>query len=160
MISHPKLINILIEFAVTAPYLVLALGLPRFNVSQLTAFSSIMILLDGKEYLVTSFHIIYFICQLVMQMFMVWQRRFASSLSMTKTPKSRFVQAGRRGKTRPSLMTIRTWRLSEFLSHFCKTDFKLVKHYICRLRLLRSLWTMKRMSPTMGISFPTFRLAS
>ena len=102
MISHPKLINILIEFALTAPYLVLALGLPRFNVSQLTAFPSIMILLDGKEYLVTSFHIIYFICQLVMQMFMVWQRGFASllasSLCMTKTPKSRFVQAGRQAR--------------------------------------------------------------
>ena len=61
-----------------------------------------MILPDGKdmEYLVKSFHIIYFICQFVIQMFMVWQRGFAGlplrSAWQKRPNHASFVLAGKR----------------------------------------------------------------
>ena len=60
-----------------------------------------MILLDSEKYSGKSFHIIYFICQFVMQMFMVWQRGFAGPplrSAWQKRPNHASCQAGGRGR--------------------------------------------------------------
>ena len=141
MTSHPKLFNIRIKFALTTPYFVIWHSAYSVLMSPNWQFFlrkwSCQTVENTQSYLSTSSVLfvslsvrhanVYGLAEVVCQ--------FASSLCMTKTPKSRFVQSTEADAAK---CDHRSWQFErddcrEFLSHFCKTDFKVGKQCIgCR----------------------------